>query len=84
MDNIIREVQNRTEIDNNISGMDIELEGNEYKNVGGKKVENDTKIEGLVQRNIQEQKRKDKTTYSADRQAELPQTPDKRRVSVSN
>ncbi|KAA6355053.1 MAG: hypothetical protein EZS28_049420, partial [Streblomastix strix] len=75
---------NRTEIDNNIPGMDIKSEGDEYKIVARKKAENDTSIEGLVQRNIQKQKRKDKTTSSADRKAELPQTPDKRSVSVSN
>ncbi|KAA6339083.1 MAG: hypothetical protein EZS28_052642, partial [Streblomastix strix] len=60
----------------------MEPERNEYKDVRGKKVENDTNIEGLVQCNIYEQKRKDKITNGADRMTELPQTPDKRSVSV--
>ncbi|KAA6368171.1 MAG: hypothetical protein EZS28_036301, partial [Streblomastix strix] len=71
MGNISREVRNRTEIDNNIPGMDMEPDGNEYKNVRGEKVENDANIERLVQRNIQEQKREDKTTGSVERQSEL-------------
>ncbi|KAA6358835.1 MAG: hypothetical protein EZS28_045639, partial [Streblomastix strix] len=77
-------MRNRSEINNNIPGMDMELEGNEYKNVRRKKVENDTNIEGLEQCNKQEQKREDKITSSADRQIEFPQTLDKRSVSVSN
>ncbi|KAA6358332.1 MAG: hypothetical protein EZS28_046141 [Streblomastix strix] len=64
--------------------MDMEFERNEYMNVRGKKVENDTNIEGLVQRNIQEQKHKDKTTSNTDRQIELLQTPDKRSISIPN
>ncbi|KAA6354518.1 MAG: hypothetical protein EZS28_049955 [Streblomastix strix] len=84
MDNISREVRNKTKIDNNIPGKVMESKGNEYKNVRREKTENDAGIEGLVQRNIQEQQRKDKTTSRTDRQAELPQTPNKRGVSVSN
>ncbi|KAA6364939.1 MAG: hypothetical protein EZS28_039532, partial [Streblomastix strix] len=84
MDNINREVRNRTEIDNNILWMDIEPQANEYKNVKGTKVENDSSIKGLVQRNIQEQKREYKIINSVDRQAELPQIADKRTISVSN
>ncbi|KAA6378173.1 MAG: hypothetical protein EZS28_026300 [Streblomastix strix] len=84
MDNIIREMRNRSEINNNIPGMDMEPDGNEYKNVGGKKVENYTNIEGLMQYNIQEQKRENKITSSVTRQTELSQTPNKRSVSVSN
>ncbi|KAA6339758.1 MAG: hypothetical protein EZS28_052586, partial [Streblomastix strix] len=34
--------------------------------------------------NTQEQKREDKTTSCADRQTELPETPDKRSIAVSN
>ncbi|KAA6380252.1 MAG: hypothetical protein EZS28_024222 [Streblomastix strix] len=64
--------------------MDMYSEGNEYKNVRGKKIENDTSIERLVQRNIQEQKREVKITSRADTQIKLPQTLDKRCVSVSN
>ncbi|KAA6377213.1 MAG: hypothetical protein EZS28_027258, partial [Streblomastix strix] len=55
MDNLNRQRRNRTEIDNNIPGMDMELEGNEYKNVGREKVKDDISIKGLVQHNIQEQ-----------------------------
>ncbi|KAA6357651.1 MAG: hypothetical protein EZS28_046823 [Streblomastix strix] len=84
MDNISREVRNITEIDNNIPGMDMKSEVNEYKNVRGKKVEEDTNIERLLLRNIQEQKRKDKIASSTDRQIELSETSDKRSVSVSN
>ncbi|KAA6326386.1 MAG: hypothetical protein EZS28_053957, partial [Streblomastix strix] len=36
--------------------MNIKLEGNEYKNVRGEKVENDADIEGLVQCNIQQKR----------------------------
>ncbi|KAA6359510.1 MAG: hypothetical protein EZS28_044963, partial [Streblomastix strix] len=60
MDNFNRQMRNRTKIDNNIPGMDMELEGNEYKNVGREKVKDDISIKGLVQHNIQEQKREDK------------------------
>ncbi|KAA6364777.1 MAG: hypothetical protein EZS28_039695, partial [Streblomastix strix] len=60
------------------------LEQNEYKNVGREKVKDDISIKGLVKHNIQEQKRENKTTSSADRQIELSETPDKRSVSVSN
>ncbi|KAA6355714.1 MAG: hypothetical protein EZS28_048759, partial [Streblomastix strix] len=84
MDNISREMRNKTEISNKIHGMDMESEGNEYKNFRGKKIENDTSTEALVQHNIQEQKREDKITSSADRQIKFPQTIDKRSVSVSN
>ncbi|KAA6396806.1 MAG: hypothetical protein EZS28_007668 [Streblomastix strix] len=77
-------MRNRIEINKNIIGMDMEPKGNENKNYRGKKVENDTNIEGLEQRNIQEQKREDKITSSADTQIKLPQTLDKRRVSASN
>ncbi|KAA6401182.1 MAG: hypothetical protein EZS28_003288 [Streblomastix strix] len=77
-------MRNRTEIDNNILGIDVESEGNEYKNVIRKKVEKDSSIEGQVQRNIQKQKREDKISSSADRQNKLPQTLYKRSVSVSN
>ncbi|KAA6399076.1 MAG: hypothetical protein EZS28_005399 [Streblomastix strix] len=74
----------RTEIDNYIHGMDMEPEGNEYMNVGRQKIKDDSGIEGMVQCNIQEQKRKDKITGSADRWIELPKTFDKRCVSISN
>ncbi|KAA6369119.1 MAG: hypothetical protein EZS28_035354 [Streblomastix strix] len=77
-------MRNRTEIDNNILGMDMESEGNEYKNVRGEKVKDDISIEGLVQRNTQEQMREDKITISTDRQIELSETSDKRSISVSN
>ncbi|KAA6309642.1 MAG: hypothetical protein EZS28_056467, partial [Streblomastix strix] len=63
---------------------DMEPEGKENKDVRRKKVENDTNIEGLVQCNILEQKRKDKITSSTDRQTELLQTVNKRGVSISN
>ncbi|KAA6374205.1 MAG: hypothetical protein EZS28_030267 [Streblomastix strix] len=84
MDNINGEMQNRSKTENNILGIDIEPEVNEYKNVKGKKVENDTSIEGLVQRKIQEQKREDKIISSADRQVQLPETLNKKSISVSN
>ncbi|KAA6355190.1 MAG: hypothetical protein EZS28_049282, partial [Streblomastix strix] len=84
MDNFNRQMRDRSEIDNNVSGMDMEFERNEYKNVGREKVKDDININRLVQHNIQEQEREDKTTSSADRQIELPETSDKRRVSVSN
>ncbi|KAA6398796.1 MAG: hypothetical protein EZS28_005683 [Streblomastix strix] len=84
MYNINSEVRSRTEIDNNIPGMDMEPERNEYKNVRRKQVENDICIEGLVPHNTQEQKREDKITSSANRQIELSETSDKRSVSVSN
>ncbi|KAA6388649.1 MAG: hypothetical protein EZS28_015821 [Streblomastix strix] len=77
-------MRNRTEIDNNIPGMDIESEGDEYKNVARKKAKNVISIVGLVQRNIQEQKREDKINSSADRQTEFPETSDKGSVYVSN
>ncbi|KAA6376811.1 MAG: hypothetical protein EZS28_027660, partial [Streblomastix strix] len=77
MVNINREMRQRIEINNNIPGMDMESERNEYKNVGREKVKDDIGIKGLVQHNIQEQKREDKITRSADRQTELSQTPDK-------
>ncbi|KAA6390778.1 MAG: hypothetical protein EZS28_013695 [Streblomastix strix] len=76
-------MQIRTETNNYILGMDMELEENEYKNARRKKVENVTNIEGLVQRNIQEQMRKDQTTSSVDRQVEFLQTLDKISVTVS-
>ncbi|KAA6370260.1 MAG: hypothetical protein EZS28_034215 [Streblomastix strix] len=84
MDNINREVRNRTEIDNNIPGMDMEPEGNEYKNIGRKKDENDIVIKRLIQHNIQEQKRENKITSSADRQIKFPQILEKRTVSILN
>ncbi|KAA6390253.1 MAG: hypothetical protein EZS28_014219 [Streblomastix strix] len=84
MDNINREMRNGAEIDNNIHRMDMEPDGNEYMNVRRKKVENVKKIEGLVQCNIQEQIREDKTTSSTERYIELSETSDKRSVSISN
>ncbi|KAA6358298.1 MAG: hypothetical protein EZS28_046175, partial [Streblomastix strix] len=63
-DNISREMRNRTAIDNIIHGIDKEPEENEYKNVRRKIVENDTSFEGLVQRNIQEQKPQIKRSVS--------------------
>ncbi|KAA6381490.1 MAG: hypothetical protein EZS28_022980 [Streblomastix strix] len=84
MDNFNRQMRGRTEIDNNISGMDMEFERNEYKNVGREKIKDDISIKRLVQHNIQEQEREDKITSSADRQIELSETSDKRSVSVSN
>ncbi|KAA6379023.1 MAG: hypothetical protein EZS28_025452, partial [Streblomastix strix] len=72
------------EIMRTLKQMNIESEGNQYKNVGGKKVENDASIEILVQHNIKELKRENKIASSADRQTELPETPDKRSVSISN
>ncbi|KAA6391781.1 MAG: hypothetical protein EZS28_012698 [Streblomastix strix] len=84
MDNFNRQMRDRTEIDNNISGMDIEFEKNEYKNVGREKVKDDISIKRLVQHSIQEQKREDKITSSADRQIELPETSDKGSISISN
>ncbi|KAA6355281.1 MAG: hypothetical protein EZS28_049192, partial [Streblomastix strix] len=77
-------MRNKTETDNNITGIDMEFERKKYKNVGGMKVKDDIGIKGTVQYNIQEQKRKDQTTSSADRQTELPETPDKRSIAVSN
>ncbi|KAA6371882.1 MAG: hypothetical protein EZS28_032591 [Streblomastix strix] len=38
MDNINRQIRNRTEIDNNVPGMDMESEGNEYKDVRREKL----------------------------------------------
>ncbi|KAA6365483.1 MAG: hypothetical protein EZS28_038990 [Streblomastix strix] len=49
-----------------------------------KKVENDAGFEALMQRNIQEEWRKDKITSSADGQIKFFQSFDKRSVSVSN
>ncbi|KAA6392461.1 MAG: hypothetical protein EZS28_012009 [Streblomastix strix] len=77
-------MRNRTETNNNIPGMDMEFQRNEHKNVGREKVKDDISIKGLVQHNIQEQEREDKTTGSANRQIELSETPDKRSVSISN
>ncbi|KAA6311042.1 MAG: hypothetical protein EZS28_056203, partial [Streblomastix strix] len=51
---------------------------------GREKVKDDISIKGLVQHNIQEQEREDKTTGSVDRQIELSETSDKRCVSISN
>ncbi|KAA6310267.1 MAG: hypothetical protein EZS28_056342, partial [Streblomastix strix] len=62
----------------------MEFERNEYKNVGREKVKDDISIKGLVYHNIQEQEREDKITSSANRQIELPETPDKGSVSISN
>ncbi|KAA6310771.1 MAG: hypothetical protein EZS28_056251, partial [Streblomastix strix] len=42
-------MRDRTEISNNISGMDMEPKGNEYKNVGGEKIKDDISVKGLVQ-----------------------------------
>ncbi|KAA6375044.1 MAG: hypothetical protein EZS28_029428, partial [Streblomastix strix] len=84
MDNFNRQMRDRTEIEKNISGMDMEFERNEYKNVGKEKVKDDISIKRLVQHKIQEQEREDMITSSADRQIELPETSDKRNVSVSN
>ncbi|KAA6355092.1 MAG: hypothetical protein EZS28_049381, partial [Streblomastix strix] len=50
MDNINREVRNGTDIDNNILGMDIQPEGNEYKNVKGKIVEMRQTLKNCVER----------------------------------
>ncbi|KAA6380200.1 MAG: hypothetical protein EZS28_024274 [Streblomastix strix] len=61
-------MRNRAEIDENIFGIDMESEGNEQKNVRGKKVKIDTSFEEQVQCNIQEQKHKDKITSSAGQQ----------------
>ncbi|KAA6398396.1 MAG: hypothetical protein EZS28_006080 [Streblomastix strix] len=77
-------MRNETEINNNILWMDMELEKNEYLNFRRKKVENNKSIERLEQHNIQLQIRENKITSSADRQIELPETSDKRSVSVSN
>ncbi|KAA6363496.1 MAG: hypothetical protein EZS28_040978 [Streblomastix strix] len=77
-------MQDRTEIDNNISGMDMEFERNEYKDVGRERVKHDISIKGLVQHKIQEQEREDKKISSADRQIELPEIPNKVGVAVSN
>jgi hypothetical protein len=41
-------MRNRTEIDNNIPGIDMELEGNEYKNVGREKIKDDISVKRLV------------------------------------
>ncbi|KAA6370206.1 MAG: hypothetical protein EZS28_034268 [Streblomastix strix] len=84
MDNFNRQMRDRTEISNNIPGMDMELERNEYQNVQRQKVKDDISIKGLVQHNIQEQKREDKIISSADRQNELPKTSDKGSVTISN
>ncbi|KAA6363635.1 MAG: hypothetical protein EZS28_040839 [Streblomastix strix] len=84
MDNFNGQMRDRTEIDNNISGIDMEFERNEYKNVGRKKVKDDKSIKGLVQHNIQEQERVDKTTSSSDWQIELSETSDKGSFSISN
>ncbi|KAA6360345.1 MAG: hypothetical protein EZS28_044128 [Streblomastix strix] len=84
MDNINREMRNGAETDNTIPRLDMESQGNEYKDVIGKKVKNATGIVGLVQYNIQKQDRKNKTTSGIDRQTELSQTPDKRGVFISN
>ncbi|KAA6362320.1 MAG: hypothetical protein EZS28_042152, partial [Streblomastix strix] len=84
MDNFNRQMRNRTEKDNNIPGMDMEFQRNEYKNVGREKVEDDISIKGLVQLNIQEQEREDKITSSADRQIELSESSDKGSISISN
>ncbi|KAA6363531.1 MAG: hypothetical protein EZS28_040942, partial [Streblomastix strix] len=77
-------MRNRTEIHNNILGVEMEPEGNKCKNVRGKKDENDTNIERFVQYNVQEQKRENKITSGAIRQIQLPQLVDKRSISVSN
>ncbi|KAA6390708.1 MAG: hypothetical protein EZS28_013769, partial [Streblomastix strix] len=84
MDNFNRQMRDIIEIDNNIPGMDMELERNEYKNVGREKVKDDISVKRLVQHSIQEQEREDKTTSSADRQIKLSETSDKRSVSISN
>ncbi|KAA6399181.1 MAG: hypothetical protein EZS28_005288 [Streblomastix strix] len=77
-------MQDRTEIDNNVPGMDMEFQRNECKNVGRVKFKDDISIKGLVQHNIQEQEREHMTASSADRQIKLSETPDKRSVSISN
>ncbi|KAA6366577.1 MAG: hypothetical protein EZS28_037895, partial [Streblomastix strix] len=84
IDNISREERYRAERDTNIPGMDMESERNEYKNVGRMKVKDVICIERLVQCTIQEQKRENQATSSADGQAELFQTSDKRSVVVSD
>ncbi|KAA6389602.1 MAG: hypothetical protein EZS28_014871 [Streblomastix strix] len=84
MDNFNRQMRNRTEISNNISGMDMESEGDEYKNVGREKNKDDISVKGFAQRKTQQQLREDNITSSADRQIEFPETPDKKSVSVSN
>ncbi|KAA6375487.1 MAG: hypothetical protein EZS28_028988, partial [Streblomastix strix] len=84
IDNISREERNRAEIDNNIPGMDMESERNEYKNVRGMKVKDAIGNERLVQCNIQKQMRENQTNSSTDEQAELSQTSDKGSVVVSD
>jgi hypothetical protein len=37
-------MRDRTEIDNNVPGMDMEFERNEYKNVGREKVKDDISV----------------------------------------
>ncbi|KAA6388079.1 MAG: hypothetical protein EZS28_016395 [Streblomastix strix] len=77
MDIINREMRYKSEIDNISPRMDMEPEGNGYMNYREKKVENEVDIEGLVQRSMQEQKHKEKTTTSADRQIKFPKILDK-------
>ncbi|KAA6403171.1 MAG: hypothetical protein EZS28_001297 [Streblomastix strix] len=84
MDNFNSQMRDRTEIDNNIPGMDMEFERNEYKNVGREKVKDDTGFEGLMQHNTKEQECEDKIICSTNRQIELPETSDKRCVAGSN
>ncbi|KAA6378068.1 MAG: hypothetical protein EZS28_026404 [Streblomastix strix] len=78
MRNIYGEMRTRTQMNSTISEIDKELEINEYQKVGRQKVEDNFDSYRLMNGDIQKQKREDKTTNSADRQIELPQTPDKR------
>ncbi|KAA6402786.1 MAG: hypothetical protein EZS28_001696 [Streblomastix strix] len=83
MERADKEMGNGTEIKNIIHRMDMGPEENENMIDRRMKAENDTSIERLVQQNIQEQKCEDKITSSADRLIKLPQTLDKKSVSVS-
>ncbi|KAA6371910.1 MAG: hypothetical protein EZS28_032563 [Streblomastix strix] len=78
MGNIYEEMRNRNQMNSTISEIDKELEINEYQKVGRQKVEDNLDSSGLMNGDILRQKREDKTTSSTDRQAELPQTPNKR------
>ncbi|KAA6361926.1 MAG: hypothetical protein EZS28_042546, partial [Streblomastix strix] len=84
MDNINSEGGNRTKIYNIILMFDLDTEENEYKSVGRVETENATIIEGLVQHEILKQTYDYGIISSADRQIELPKTPDKRSISISN
>ncbi|KAA6366421.1 MAG: hypothetical protein EZS28_038052 [Streblomastix strix] len=72
------------EIIKTLEQMDMDPEGNEYKSVGRVKTENDISFERFVQPNKQKQMCEDKITSSAERQTELPETPDKISVFISN